>query len=362
MRLVVFGLSVSSSWGNGHATLWRGLIRALARGGHETVFYERDVPYYAEHRDLTDMEGLRLELYREWDEVWPKAEAELAGADAAFVTSYCPDGAAACELVRMSRARVRVFYDLDTPITLERLEKDGEAPYIGPAGLRGFDLVLSFTGGQALERLRKRLGAGFVAPLYGHVDPDVHRPVEPDPTCFADLSFLGTYAADRRQALESLFLEPARRLPEFRFVLAGALYPHDFPWTANMYNVPHLPPGMHSAFFSSSRVTLNVTRGVMAAMGWCPSGRLFEAAACGAPILSDWWEGLDEFYTPGREILIARNTDEAVTALRRTNRELRRIAAAARQRTLEEHTAAHRVAELEKLLEAACRPAASTAA
>ncbi len=357
MKLVVFGLSVSSSWGNGHATLWRGLIRALARRGHETVFFERDVPYYAEHRDLTGMEGLRLELYGDWERARLKAESELSDADVGTVTSYCPDGAAACDLVRMSRARVRLFYDLDTPVTLERLEKGEGVPYIGSGGLRDFDLVLSFTGGQTLDKVRALLRARFVAPLYGHVDPDLHRPVQPLAAQRADLSYLGTYATDRQKALEALFFEPAWLLPGRRFVLAGALFPKECRWTANIEHVKHLAPGDHPAFFSSSRMTLNVTRQAMASAGWCPSGRLFEASACGAPILSDWWEGLDEFYTPGREILIARDTADVIAALETGDDELRRIANAARERTLEEHTAAHRAAEFESLVQQALRPA-----
>jgi spore maturation protein CgeB len=159
-----------------------------------------------------------------------------------------------------------------------------------------------------------------------------------------------------------LLFEPARRLPGRQFVLAGALYPKECRWTANIKHVKHLAPGDHPAFFCSSRMTLNVTRQVMAAAGWCPSGRLFEASACGAPILSDWWEGLDQFYTPGQEILIARDTADAIAALEIADDELSRIANAARERTLEEHTATHRAAEFESLVQHALRPAARTAA
>jgi spore maturation protein CgeB len=362
MRLVIFGLSVSSSWGNGHATLWRGMIRALVRRGHETVFYERDVPYYAEHRDLTALDGLRLELYSDWDEARRRAEADLRSADAGIVTSYCADGAAACELVRASRASVRIFYDLDTPVTLQRLSRGEQVPYLPRDGLRGFDLVLSYTGGDALRQLRTRLGAERVAPLYGHVDPDQHRPVRAQRRFRADLSYLGTYAADRQPALEELLLRPARQLRSKRFLVAGALYPDGFPAEQNVRWLPHLTPGLHAAFFSSSALTLNITRRAMAEAGWCPSGRLFEAAACGTPILSDWWKGLDNFYAPGREILIARSAADTVAALGIGAGELRQIARAARERTLDEHTAAHRAAEFERLLEQARRPAARTAA
>jgi spore maturation protein CgeB len=352
MKIVIFGLTISSTWGNGHATLWRGLCSALIRRGHRVVFVEHDVPYYADNRDLNELPGGALILYRDWSDAVCEAERQLADADAGLVTSYCPHGVAATKLLLSSRVAYKAFYDLDTPITLARLGSGQTTPWIGPRGLRDFDLVLSFTGGRALEELHARLGARRVVPLYGSVDPDLHRRVETVAHYRADLSYLGTYASDRQAALESLFIDPARRLPARRFVIAGAQYPHDFPWCANIFFVRHLPAAEHPAFFSSSRLTLNVTREPMAAMGYCPSGRLFEAAACGCPILSDEWDGIDAFYEPGREILIARSTDDALAAIDADDTKLRRIAAAARERTLEEHTADHRAAELERALTA----------
>jgi spore maturation protein CgeB len=352
MKLVIFGLTISSSWGNGHATLWRGLCRALLRSGHRVVFYERDVPYYAEHRDLSELPpGGRLNLYRGWDEVRGTAEHDLADADVAMVTSYCPDGIAASELVLSSPAQRRCFYDLDTPVTLARLAAGESVEYIGPRGLRDFHLVLSYTGGAALDALRTRLGARCAAPLYGSVDPDAHRPEPAQPQYRADLSYLGTYAKDRQRTLAELFIEPARRLPERRFVVGGAQYPASFPWTSNIHFVRHLPPAEHSAFFSSARLTLNVTRQSMAAMGFCPSGRMFEAAACGAPMVSDWWTGLDGFFEPGTEIVVARSTEQALSAIEMSDAELAAVAHRARERTLAEHTAERRASTLIALIE-----------
>lgn len=346
MKLVIFGLTLSSSWGNGHATIWRGLCRALARLGHQVVFFERDVPYYASQRDLTELPGTDLCLYSSWEEVLPRARREVADADVAMVTSYCPDGIAATDLVLDVEGPHRVFYDLDTPVTLARLEAGEPVPYIGPRGLSGFDLVLSYTGGTALTELSERLGARRVAPLYGSVDPELHRPSEPLPQYQADLSYLGTYAADRQPVLERLLLDPARRLPDRRFVIAGAQYPQDFPWEPNVWFVRHLPPPDHPGFFASSPLTLNVTRADMARMGWCPSGRLFEAAACGTAVLSDTWEGLGDFFEPGREILLAETTEEAIAALSLSREEVARIARAARERTLAEHTADRRARQM----------------
>jgi spore maturation protein CgeB len=344
LKLVVFGLSVTSSWGNGHATLWRGLVRALGRAGHHVVFFERDVPWYAGHRDVDRLEGGTLRLYGTWDEA--AARAEVADADAAIVTSYCPDAAAAARVVLDAPRAVRAFYDLDTGVTLARVGQGHAVEYLPPEGLAAFDLVLSYTGGRALDALRTRLGARRVLPLYGSVDPEVHQPSAPREAWRGALSYLGTYAEDRQEALRALFLEPAARSPERRFVLGGSLYPADFPWGPNVWYVPHVDPADHGSFYASSPLTLNVTRAAMAAYGWCPSGRLFEAAACGVAALSDDWEGLDHFFTPGEEILVARTPEDALAALDLGPAAHARLGARARDRALTHHSAARRAEEL----------------
>jgi spore maturation protein CgeB len=362
MKLVIFGLTVSSSWGNGHDTIWRALCQALARRGHRVVFFERDVPYYAAQRDLTELPSGQLCLYTDWTEAISLARRHLADADVGMVTSYCPDGIVAADLVLSSPVPLRVFYDLDTPVTLERLRAGEPIDYIGPRGLRDFDLVLSFTGGAAIDMLKTQLGARHVTPLYGSVDPGVHRPVPPVEGYGADLSCLGTYAEDRQSILDALFIEPARQLPQRRFLIGGALYPQAFPWTENIFFVRHVPPAQHPAFFCSSMLTLNITRRAMAEMGYCPSGRLFEAAACGVPLLSDWWQGLDDFLTPGREIIIARTPEDTINALQLSCEQLVRIARSARERILEEHTAERRANDLEAALNAVYAPAPSSPA
>lgn len=355
MKIVIFGLSISSSWGNGHATIWRGLCRALHRRNHQVVFFERDVPYYASHRDLTEIPGGLLRLYPDWEGVAPEARRRLADADAAFVTSYCPDGVPATELVLDSPARLKVFYDLDTPVTLQRLSAGEPVSYVGPRGFRDFDLVLSYTGGVALRELKTRLGAKRVAPLYGSVDPETHRRVLPREEYRADLSYLGTYSDDRQDRVTRLLVEPSRRMPSHRFLIGGSLYPREFPWTDNIYFVRHVPPADHPAFYSSSSFTLNVTRKPMADMGYCPSGRLFEAAACGVPILSDRWEGLERFFTPGTEIVTVDSPDDVVEAFAMPGERRESIARAARERVLQESTADRRAAELEQVIDAAMR-------
>lgn len=353
MKIVIFGLTISSSWGNGHATLWRGLCRALDRQGHVVVFFEHDVPYYALNRDCFEVPGCGLALYEDWNAIRSRAGREIAGADAALVTSYCPDALQATELILSLGRTLAAFYDLDTPVTLSRLRRGEAIPYLGARGLADFDLVLSYTGGAALDELRRRLGARRVVPLYGHVDPEVHHPVPGADRYRCDLSYLGTYSADRQNALSALMVEPARRRPLQRFLIGGAQYPQDFPWHPNIFFVRHLPPIEHPAFFSSSRLTLNVTREPMAKMGWCPSGRLFEAAACGAAIVSDIWEGLDAFYCIGEEIFAAEHTEHVVSMLDCDESEIRRVGNAARERTLAQHTSDHRAWELIAALEAA---------
>ncbi len=351
MNIVIFGLSISSAWGNGHATLWRGLLRALHRRGHQIHFFERDTPYYAAHRDAVSFPFAELHLYSDWRANLSQAQDCLAHADVGLVTSYCPDGIAACELVLESHLNRTVFYDMDTPVTLSRLEKGESVPYLPAAGLADFDLVLSYTGGRALEQLRSRLAARRVSTLYGWVDPEVYYPVEPSGDFAADLSYLGTYSPDRQAALDELLIHPAGRLNDRRFVIGGAMYADSHKWPPNIRHFEHVSPQQHAAFYSSSPLTLNVTRGSMAAMGYCPSGRLFEAAACGTAVLSDWWVGLDTFFEPGEEIIVASSGAEAAAAIQKDPAQLASVGARARQRALDCHTAEIRAQRFIDLIE-----------
>jgi len=346
MKLVVFGLSVSSAWGNGHATLWRGLIHALAAQGHSVTFYEHDTPYYAAHRDCFGLPNGELVLYPDFDAIRESALHTLQQADVGMVTSYCPDALAASDLILASAVPIRAFYDLDTPITLDKLARAEDVPYVGPRGLRDFDIVLSYTGGLALHELQRVLGARKVAALYGSVDPHLHAPAPPVARYRADLSYLGTYAAERQAALERLFLAPARSRPDLSFAIGGSQYPNDFAWAPNIKYLWHVPPYEHAAFFCSSRLNLNVTRAPMAAMGFCPSGRLFEAAACGAALITDAWPGLSQFYEPGDELLVAHDTQEVLDALTLSDAELTAMSRRARERTLAQHTVEIRARQL----------------
>jgi spore maturation protein CgeB len=351
VKVVIFGLTISSAWANGHATLWRGLCRALHALGHDVVFFERDVAYYAQHRDLPAAEWCRIALYDQWTDVAATVRHTLSDADVGIVASYCPDGPAASRAVLDSPAARRVYYDLDSPVTLASLSRGEPVAYLPAEGLGEFDLVLSYAGGAALDGLKRHLGARVVAPLYGSADPEVHRPVAASPRFRNDLSYLGTYAEDRQHLVDELFVRPARRRPDRTFALAGSQYPQDFPWTPNMHYFRHLSPPDHAPLFCSSSWTLNVTRGAMASVGYCPSGRLFEATACGAPVITDAWPGLDHFFDAGTEIVTARHAGDVLEALDMPEAERLRIAAAGRNRTLECHSSAARARELERLLE-----------
>lgn len=353
IRLVVLGLSLSSSWGNGHATTYRALLRAFAARGHGILFLERDVPWYAEHRDLADPDFCDLAFYRDVADLGRFRE-RIAAADAVIVGSYVPEGVAVGERVRAWTEKLCAFYDIDTPVTLAKLAT-GDHEYLSPDLIQAYDLYLSFTGGPILDLIERRYGSPAARPLYCSVDPDAYPALVRDKSW--DLSYLGTYSPDRQPTLERLLIEPARRAPHLRFAVAGPQYPRDIAWPPNVERIDHVAPAGHPDFYAASRYTLNVTRADMIRAGYSPSVRLFEAASCGTPILTDLWEGLESVLVPGSEILPADNADDVLDVLDgRSEPERLRVAAAARARVLTEHSAAHRAGELEAhLLEARLR-------
>jgi spore maturation protein CgeB len=347
MRIAIFGLSITSAWGNGHATTYRALVRALARRGHQVTFYERQQPWYAANRDMPHPEFCTVVLY----DSLPALDKHLGSsipADAVIVGSYVPEGTRLAEWA-LSRARAPVaFYDIDTPVTLARLER-GECSYLTAALVPEFDLYLSFTGGPTLERLHRLYGARHARPFYCSVDEDHYFPMDV-PERY-DLAYLGTYSSDRQPKVETFINEPARQWSAGRFCVAGAQYPASIDWPPNVTRIEHLAPSDHRRFYNEQHFTLNVTREDMVASGYSPSVRLFEAAACGVPIISDEWAGLDEFFVPGKEILIARSSEDVLRYARSMpTEEARAIATRARQRVLEHHTGDHRARQLERYL------------
>ncbi len=348
MRIVFIGLSITSSWGNGHATNYRALCRECAGRGHQVLFCERDVPWYTAHRDLPDPEYAELCLYRSVSELRRRATASVRRADLVVVGSYVPEGVAVAAWALSTAQGPVAFYDIDTPVTLGKLAH-GDHEYLAPELIPRFALYLSFTGGPVLGTLRWRWRARRPLAFHCLVDPDAYRP-EPGPARW-DLGYLGTYSPDRQPALDGLLLDVARRMVDRRFVVAGPAYPEEIEWPDNVCRIEHVAPPQHPEFYGAQRFTLSVTRTQMRRLGWSPSVRLFEAAACGTPIISDRWPGLDELFAPGREILVADCAEDVLALLAQCSEPRRRaIADAARSRVLAEHTAAHRVDQLEREL------------
>jgi len=346
LSIVVLGLSLSSSWGNGHATTWRALLKSFAARGHRILFLERDVPWYAENRDLTHAPYCDLRFYQSVEELREVWRTAIAAADAVIIGSFVPEGVEVARLVQSEASGSVVFYDIDTPVTLGKLAA-GDHEYIAPDLVSLFDLYLSFTGGPLLDRLRESYGARAAA-LWCSVDADAYQPIAAEKKW--DLSYLGTYSDDRQPTLNRLLIEVACQAPDLSFVVAGPQYPATIEWPANVLRLEHVAPADHAAFYCSSRFTLNVTRREMIAAGFSPSVRLFEAAACGVPIISDVWNGIDTFFTPTKDIFLAQDRCAVLDALRNPDPGAQ-VAASARARVLASHTSARRAEELEQLLE-----------
>ncbi len=343
LSIVFIGLSITSSWGNGHATTYRALVRELDAAGHRVTFLERDVPWYAANRDMPHPPWCVTHLYPSLDALKQHA-ATVARADLVVVGSYVPDGVEVCRWAQQTARGVVAFYDIDTPVTLAKLAR-GDFEYLAPEVMPGFDLYLSFTGGPTLRRIEDEYGVPLARALYCSVDPALYYPE--DAAERWGLGYLGTYSDDRQPTLDRLLLEPARQAPDSRFVVAGPQYPGDIAWPANVERIEHCPPADHRGFYNAQRFTLNVTRADMIRAGWSPSVRLFEAAACGTPIVSDRWEGLDALFEPGREIIIAERPEEVARLLTDMPAEAARdMGERARRKVLAAHTAAHRAGEL----------------
>jgi spore maturation protein CgeB len=354
MKLVFFGLSITSSWGNGHATTYRALIKALRARGHRVVFFEKDTYWYADNRDLPQPEFCDVRIFENWKQVLPEVRRELADAEAAVIGSYFPDGIAAIDIARDSRAPVTAFYDIDTPITLAQLQSGTDTKYLRAEQIAQLDVYFSFTGGPLLEELATTYKAKRAVPLYCSVDENLYRRRETSKRYECDLSYMGTYAADRQPKIDAWLLDVAEAQPRRKFILAGPQYPKSLRYPKNVRRIEHLNPRWHRHLYSSSRFVLNVTRRDMVSWGYSPSVRLFEAAACGATMISDNWPGLDTFFRPGSEILLPTSTADVCDLLDSMEEPtVRQIGDAAQARVLEAHTSTCRAIEFENAISSA---------
>jgi spore maturation protein CgeB len=354
LDIVILGLSITSSWGNGHATTFRGLVRELDKKGHKVTFLERDVPWYASNRDMPAPPFCRTILYNSLGDLKELYSNLVAKADLVVVGSYVPEGVAVGQFVVATARGVTAFYDIDTPVTLAKLER-GDYEYLHPDLVALYDMYLSFTGGPTLQKLEQEFGSPMARPFYCSFDPELYYP-EQQPISW-DLGYLGTYSDDRQPPLQKLMLDAAAEYKDGKFVVAGPQYPSSIQWPANMQRIEHLPPSEHRKFYNSQRFTMNITRADMIKAGYSPSVRLFEAAACGTPIISDYWDGIDSIFEIGTEILISRSAKDTMQYLKEVPEEERGlIGERARKKVLEFHTAAHRASELENYYkEALCQ-------
>lgn len=348
LNITILGLSITSSWGNGHATTFRSLVKALSGRGHKVTFLERDVPWYASQRDLFSYPYCDIHLYSSFEELKTMFLPQVQNADCVIVGSFVPEGIRVGKWVQETAKGISAFYDIDTPVTLGKI-KANNCEYISTDLIPGYDLYLSFTGGPVLDFLMNDMGSPKAEPLYCSFDPEIYYPQLA--TTKWDLGYMGTYSDDRQPTLNTLLVEPAVQNPHHRFVVAGPQYPSFLKWPCNVYRVEHLPPDQHREFYNSQRFTLNVTRDDMKAWGYSPSVRLFEAAGCATPIISDSWEGLDSFFIPGEEIITASTPGEVSEILTQMSEpERKNIAVKAYIKVLSNHTAIHRAMQLERYI------------
>lgn len=351
--IVFLGLTITSSWGNGHATTYRGLIKALASRGHKILFLEHDMPWYAENRDLVNPPYVSVYLYKSFNELKRKYEDVVKRADLVVVGSYVPEGAVVGEWVTNTARGLTAFYDIDTPVTVSKLLKRNYE-YLTPQLVQSYDLYLSFAGGPVLEIIEKVYGSPMARPLYCSVDPSLYYPEKMNTQY--DFGYMGTYSEDRQDHLEKLFIESARKWSQGRFVIAGPQYPEKLSWPENICYFEHIPPGKHREFYNSQRFTLNITRADMVQAGYAPSVRLFEAAACGVPVISDYWEGLSTFFSLDDEILLSSSQEHTLRYLSSMSESERiKTGLRARKKVLSKHTASHRAEELENYVREARR-------
>ena len=348
LQITILGSTITSSWGNKHAPVYAGLVRELVLRGHRVLFMERDKPLYAENRDMTTPPYGRFELYYSVTDLKARFRAELGTSDAIILGSGVPNGIDVANAVLAVNPGTTAFYDLDAPTTLDAVEME-TCTYLNRNLMPQFDLYLSAAGGRVLARLEQDFQVHHARPLYCGADTAIHYPDEP--VAAYDLGFVGPSTGEQFPLLERFLINPALLWTEGRFAIAGHPLPTGIQWPQNVKRIQHLPSPQRRSFYNRQRFTLNIPSASLALDGYAPTAALFEAAACGTPVITENWPGLDTFFEPGREIITVRSTAELVAVLRDTPiSEAEAIGQRARERILAEHTAAHRAAELECML------------
>ena len=350
-RIAFFGSSLVSAYWNGAATYYRGIVRALDEQGYDVTFYEPDAYDRQQHRDIPDPAWARIVVYQPTDDAVHQALESARGSDIIVKTSGVGVFDAVLEAgvlgVRTAGSTV-IFWDVDAPATLERLERNPADPFA--ALVPQYDLVLTYGGGDPVVRGYTAAGARLCVPVYNALDPSTHFPVARDPRFEADLGFLGNRLPDREKRVEDFFLAAAESLPAHRFVLGGNGW-HDKPMPPNVRYAGHVYTRDHNAFNCTPQAVLNISRDSMARYGYSPATRVFEAAGAGACLITDRWEGIEMFLEPGREVLVAGDGDDVALMVGALDAyRARAIGECARRRVLAEHTYAHRAIQLAALL------------
>lgn len=353
MNISFFGSSLVSAYWNGACTYYRGIIRALDARGHRVTFYEPEAYERRAHRDIDDPDWAEVVHYEATDvRAVREVVARAADADVVVKTSGVGihDDTLEAAVLALEGPRTRIFWDVDAPATLATVEGDPDNPFGELIG--GFDLVLTYGGGQPVIDRYTALGARACIPIYNALDPDTHHPEPPRADLACDLAFLGNRLPDREARVEEFFFRAAAALPGRRFLLGGNGWEERVERAPNVRYLGHVAPGDHNSLNRSALAVLNVSRESMAANGWSPATRVFEAAGAGACLITDAWEGVEDFLEPGREVLVARSGAEVAELLAGLDPErARAIGAAALERVLAEHTYDRRAAEVEAVLE-----------
>ncbi len=351
MKFAFFGSSLVSAYWNGAATYYRGIIRAMQERGHEITFYEPDAYDRQKNRDMEDPEWARIKVYAATEEEMYKALEDASHADVIIKTSGVGvfDEQLEREVLKFKlQNKYVIFWDVDAPATLDRVN-ESDSDYFKDL-IPQYDLILTYGGGDPVVNAYRKLGAKNCFPIYNALDPSTHHPVEREARFEADLAFLGNRLPDREKRVEDFFLTPASQTPGCRFILGGNGW-HDKPMSANINYIGHVFTRDHNALNCSPKAVLNISRDSMAKYGFSPATRVFEAAGAGACIITDYWIGIETFFEPGKEILVARSGDEVKEILSGLSKEqAEQIGQAALKKVLAEHTYTHRAAELDRIL------------